>query len=157
MAASSRIEERKVEAYARSLLEVAKGEDREAQEAGILRALLDLPHEITETLMVMMDRGEMDLLPGVVDCYQKIIEVEGDTVAVEVTTAVPLDDHLRELVTKTISEKLSSPVFIIEKVDPSIIGGIIINARGERRDASVRTQLANARQVLSAETHQGGE
>ena len=40
-------------------------------------------------------------------------------------------------------------MFLIEHVDPSIIGGIILSARGQRRDASVRMQLESAKKVMT--------
>ena len=44
---------------------------------------------------------------------------------------------------------LEARVFLIEHVDPTIIGGIILSARGQRRDASVRMQLETARKVMT--------
>lgn len=50
---------------------------------------------------------------------------------------------------------------LVERVDPSIIGGIVLEMRGQRRDISVKTQLRAARESLSSvhlddESH-GGE
>ncbi|MCI1665708.1 MAG: ATP synthase F1 subunit delta [Atopobiaceae bacterium] len=154
--ASSRIEQKKVETYARTLLEAARTEGREAREATDLAAAAALPSEIMDMLSVMRDRDDLGLLGKVSAKYQDILESEGDTVAVEVTTAIELDDELRKTITDKLEADLGTTVFLIEKVDPSIIGGIIISARGERRDASVRAQLTNARQVL-AQTSLGGE
>ena len=75
-----------------------------------------------------------------------------------VTTAVPLDDDLRQAITERYQRELGREVFLIEHVDPSIIGGIVIEARGQRRDVSVRTQLRAARSALTAtEMKVGGE
>lgn len=51
---------------------------------------------------------------------------------------------------------LKAPVYLVERVDPSIIGGIMLEARGKRHDASVRAQLANIRKTLSS-SFIGGE
>ena len=51
---------------------------------------------------------------------------------------------------------LKDPVYLVERVDPSIIGGIMLEARGKRHDASVRAQLANIRKTLSS-SFIGGE
>ena len=42
------------------------------------------------------------------------------------------------------------PVYLVEHVEPSILGGIILEAQGQRRDASVKNQLVNIRKRLSA-------
>ena len=47
-------------------------------------------------------------------------------------------------------------MYLVERVDPSIIGGIMLEARGKRHDASVRAQLANIRKTLSS-SFIGGE
>ena len=67
-----------------------------------------------------------------------------------VTTAVPLDDDLREKVIAKAEKDLNAPVYLVERVDPSIIGGVVLEARGNRYDASVRAQLANIRKTLSS-------
>ena len=51
---------------------------------------------------------------------------------------------------------LGHEVILREKVDPSIIGGIIISTHGHRIDASIASQLETARTVLSA-APTGGE
>ena len=44
---------------------------------------------------------------------------------------------------------LNAPVYLVERVDPSILGGIILEQRGKRYDASVRAQLSNIRKQLA--------
>lgn len=154
MATSSRMEEKKVETYARTLLEAAKAEGSEKRDLRALNGLADALGELSDTLKVMLERGDENLIPDVARRYSALFHAETDVVAVDVTTAIPLDDTLREEVEQFLSMEYNGPVYVIEHVDPSIIGGIIFNARGERRDASVRTQLENARRVLKAK---GGE
>ena len=85
-------------------------------------------------------------------------EEDEDVVGVKVTTAVPLDDDLRAKISKRVRERLGREVFLIENVDPSIIGGLVIEARGQRRDISVKTQLRAAREALDSTTATiGGE
>ena len=76
-------------------------------------------------------------------------------VAVDVTTAVELSDALRESISAKLAADLGKGVVLRETVDPSIIGGIVISTHGHRIDASLASQLENARLVLSA--HTGGE
>ena len=45
---------------------------------------------------------------------------------------------------------------LVERVEPEIVGGIILEARGQRFDASVKTQLATVRRTLS-NAFMGGE
>ena len=68
------------------------------------------------------------------------------------------DDELRRTITEKCEGDLGRKVFLIEKVDPSIIGGLVLEARGQRRDISVKTQLRAAREALvSTSITNGGE
>ncbi len=74
----------------------------------------------------------------------------GAVVPVTVTTAVEMDDDLRAKALAKAKELFGSEVELVERVEPKIIGGIIIESAQERFDASVRTQLAAVRSSLSS-------
>ena len=104
----------------------------------------------------MQREDDLDLVAQVAKQYKEYLDAEDKTVSVTVTTAVPMDDDLREKVRAKAEADLKAPVYLVERVDPSIIGGIMLEARGKRHDASVRAQLANIRKTLSS-SFIGGE
>ena len=108
--------------------------------------------EVLAVLATMSEKGDLDKLPEVLDLYRGMVDEQQEVVGVHVTTAIPLDDELRDMITQKCESDLESRVFLIEHVDPTIIGGIILSARGQRRDASVRTQLELARKVMTQDT-----
>ena len=112
--------------------------------------------EVLETLAAMQREGDLDLVEDVAKQYKSYLDAQDTTVSVTVTTAVPMDDELREKVRAKASADLKAPVYLVERVDPSIIGGIMLEARGKRYDASVRAQLSNIRKTLSS-SFIGGE
>jgi F-type H+-transporting ATPase subunit delta len=111
---------------------------------------------LVETLVVMADRGNFDLLSSLLEAYNNTAEERRGIVAVDVTTAVELSEALRESITKKLAADLGKGVVLREKVDAGIIGGIVFSAHGQRVDASIASQLENARMVLST-AHTGGE
>ena len=149
MPSNARLENRKLETYARTLLEAAKSEDRVYENLVPLKAEADASPEVLSVLSSMAEHGDLDKLPKVLELYRNMIDGEKEVVGVHVTTAVPLDDELRELIKNKCEADLESEVFLIEHVDPSIIGGIVLSARGQRRDASVRMQLETARKIMT--------
>ncbi|HJG31509.1 F0F1 ATP synthase subunit delta [Collinsella tanakaei] len=149
MPSSDRIESRRLETYARTLLEASKAEDHVYENLAPLIAQSEASPEVLAVLAKMSEQGDLDRLPEVLDLYRSMVNEEQDVVGVHVTTAIPLDDELRDLITQKCESDLESRVFLIEHVDPTIIGGIILSARGQRRDASVRTQLENARKIMT--------
>ena len=125
--------------------------------ADIIREVFDsFGNPAKEILAVMAERGEIELLSRVCETYSYAAEEETNTVVVDVTTVVELTDELREKISKKVSADLGGrQVVLREHIDKSILGGIVLGAHGKRIDASVVSQLENARVVLS--TVPGGE
>lgn len=153
---SKRAEAEKVEAYTRALMEAARSEGRANADLVQWQHARKFSPEVLETLAAMQREDDLDLVSQVAKQYKEYMDAEDKTVSVTVTTAVPLDDDLREKVRAKAEADLKAPVYLVERVDPSIIGGIMLEARGKRYDASVRAQLANIRKTLSS-SFIGGE
>lgn len=153
---SKRAEAEKVEAYTRALMEAARSEGRANADLVQWQHARKFSPEVLETLAAMQREDDLDLVSQVAKQYKEYLDAEDKTVSVTVTTAVPLDDDLREKVRAKAEADLKAPVYLVERVDPNIIGGIMLEARGKRYDASVRAQLANIRKTLSS-SFIGGE
>ena len=153
---SKRAEAEKVEAYTRALMEAARSEGRANADLVQWQHARKFSPEVLETLAAMQREDDLDLVSQVAKQYKEYLDAEDKTVSVTVTTAVPLDDDLREKVRAKAEADLKAPVYLVERVDPSISGGIMLEARGKRYDASVRAQLANIRKTLSS-SFIGGE
>ena len=155
---TSRYEDKVLETYARSLMEAAKAENHVFEDLHQLEALSTCSPELLAIISTMSKRDQLDLLPKVAAVFKDIAEEDEDVVGVTVTTAVALDDELRQTIIAKCEKDYGRKVFLIEQVDPSIIGGIVLEARGERRDISVKTQLRAARDTLATPiNHNGGE
>lgn len=112
-----------------------------------------------ETLAIVtlaVDRGHSDNLGDIAREYGEIAEKERGIVAVDVTTAIALDDATRESLKKKLSAQLGRPVTLREKVDGSILGGVIVKVAGRVLDGSLSSQLDAMRTTLSTAS-QGGE
>jgi len=69
-------------------------------------------------------------------------------VSAEVTSALPLTNEEKDTVKKDVLSKIGSQATVTFRVDPTILGGIIISAGGKVLDASVAGQLESMRQKL---------
>ncbi|MCL2826803.1 MAG: F0F1 ATP synthase subunit delta [Eggerthellaceae bacterium] len=107
-------------------------------------------------LGVMAQEGDIELLPLVSASLKEQLESKLGITVVDVVTAVPLDDGLRQLISNKAATDLGTKIILREQVDKSILGGIIMSAQGRRIDASVFSQLESARNVLKLSTD-GGE
>lgn len=155
--ATKRADAEKVEAYTRALMEAARSEGRANADLVQWQHARKFSPEVLETLAAMQREDDLDLVAEVAKHYKELLDAHDTTVSVTVTTAVPMDDDLRAKVRAKAEADLKAPVYLVERVDPAIIGGIMLEARGQRHDASVRAQLANIRKTLSSTFIEGEE
>ena len=66
------------------------------------------------------------------------------------TTTIALDDELRQKIIKKLEDSFNTQIYLIERVNPKILGGIVVEARDHRYDASVKTQLTHIKSRLSS-------
>lgn len=111
---------------------------------------------LTEVLAVMAERGDIELLPRMWTSFVEQLETKFDLTVVDVLTSVALDDNLRELISNKAAQDLGTRIVLREHIDRSILGGIVMSAKGQRIDASIQSQLESARHVLKQSTD-GGE
>lgn len=110
---------------------------------------------LVDVLAAMASRGDTDLLRRVYNLYEELIESKLGFSVVDVTTVVDLDDHLRTVITNKAQADLGRDCVLVEHIDPSLKGGIVMSTRNRYVDASVRSQLDKARLVLKEQD--GGE
>ncbi len=117
----------------------------------------DLDEDLLEVLAVMSDRHDMDLLLRVLHQFVAQTEEALGVVIIDVTTVVELDDSLRQSIKDKFAGQFEGKEIVLrEHIDPSILGGIVLDAHGKRIDASIATQLDKTRVALSS-VMTGGE
>jgi len=105
--------------------------------------------ELLEVFAVMVEREDLPVLSRAFEAYMALAEEALGAVIIDVTTVLPLDDALRKQIKDKYSTEFKDEVLLREHIDPSLIGGIVLSNHGKRIDASVVSQLENARRVLS--------
>lgn len=110
----------------------------------------------TNVMAVMAERGDANLLARVRKVYEDQLSKKLNLCVVDVITVVELDDNLRHIITEKVEADLGMKSVLNEHIDKSILGGIIMSVNGTRIDASMVSQLNNARQVLKG-ISDGGE
>ena len=82
----------------------------------------------------------------------KVTVLEGGRISgasAEVTSALPLTDEEKESVKEDILAKLGEPATVTYRVDPSILGGLVIQVGDQVLDGSVAGRLEEMRQRLA--------
>ena len=116
----------------------------------------DCNEAFRSVVSVMAERGDAELLSRVFKAFGDELDEKLNMCVVDVTTVVALDDNLRHIIIEKAEAELGKKAVLRERIDESILGGIIMSVNGKRIDASVISQLNKARHVLK-ETSDGGE
>lgn len=114
---------------------------------------------LTDSLQVINRKGRAGLLPAIVLAFRREHRDRRGLVDAWVKTAVPLAPESRARLAAEVSRLAGRKAELIERVDPSILGGLVVEFAGEKIDASVASHLAGLGQALfaraSAEIHSG--
>jgi len=117
--------------------------------ASILDSLLGDADELVRNLLrVLAQRGRAAEVDEVEREFERLVAREEGRIEVELTTAVELsDDEARQIVGQ-IERAAGRKVEATRKVDPELIGGIVLRAGSLLVDASVRGRLDRLRREL---------
>ena len=140
----------RAEIYARSLIAEEQKTKLPPKDPAQLDQAIKFLSEVFETLVTMRSNNDLGLLDQVVSEYKNILDSKTDVIQVKCTTAVSMDDQLRQAVRVKLEKELNTAVSLVENVDPSILGGIVLEIRGDRYDAPTRAQLMNVKEALYA-------
>jgi F-type H+-transporting ATPase subunit delta len=100
---------------------------------------------------MLADRDRLVILPALAAAFSERAMQSRNVVAAEVTTAVPLPAGKRDSLVAALGRATGGAVTMTEKVDPSIIGGVVAKVGSVVFDGSVTRQLQRMREQLRSE------
>ena len=92
-------------------------------------------------LGVLADNGRLGELKAVIKAVRLLAAAHRGETTAEVTSAFPLNDDQVAKLKANLKSRLGRDVSIDAKVDPEILGGIVIRHGSQMIDASIRTKL----------------
>jgi F-type H+-transporting ATPase subunit delta len=112
-----------------------------------------------DALQVINRKERSALLPEVVEGYREAHDRLRKRVEVQVSSARPLSDAQRDSLAAAVRERTGLEPSFAETVDPSLVGGLVVQIGDEKTDGSVVTRLRNLGEALldraSREIHSG--
>lgn len=102
-----------------------------------------------QLLILLVTKHRVGFLHEIVDEFTRLVEAEKGIARATVITAVPLTDTERTKLDEKLVAKTSLTVVIEEKIDPDIIGGMIVILHNEIIDGSIRRELDLIEEKLS--------
>jgi F-type H+-transporting ATPase subunit delta len=99
-------------------------------------------------VLLLIDKKRVDEFAEIADAFVRLYEDHKEIIRVGVVTAVELDAELERKAKATIERRTGKSARIVKRVDPGIIGGMIVLAGDRIIDGSIRSQLGELRREL---------
>jgi ATP synthase F1 delta subunit len=116
---------------------------------GLKRAVSGAEPVFMNFLEALIERHRMPALFRIKARYEILWEDERDLLPVEVTSAVELDKATVSSIGDRIGEQTKRTVELSSKVDPDILGGIVLRVGNVILDASIRNRLEQLRKQVA--------
>jgi F-type H+-transporting ATPase subunit delta len=100
-------------------------------------------------LNLLIENHRMPVIFRVRHEYERLWDEENRTLPVEITSAIALDEQTTASLGRTIGERAGRKVTLAARVDPDILGGIIIRVGNSILDASIRNRLEQLRRHVA--------
>jgi F-type H+-transporting ATPase subunit delta len=100
-------------------------------------------------LKLLIENHRMPVIFRIRGRYERLWEEENRTLPVEITSAVELDKATTDSVGQAIGERTGRKVTLAARVDPDILGGIVVRIGNSILDASIRNRLEQLRRHVA--------
>jgi F-type H+-transporting ATPase subunit delta len=121
----------------------------EEKKDGLGRAVIDAEPALMNFFEALIERHRMPAIFRIKARYEVLWEDERDLLPVEVTSAVELDKATVGSIGERIGEQTKRTVELSSKVDPDILGGIVLRVGNVILDASIRNRLEQLRKQVA--------
>lgn len=110
--------------------------------------------EVVEAVLVVMaDAGRLGLLRTLRRVFRSKLNTRQGKLEVTVISAVKLTDRQREDVRVALAESLHGEPVLTCRVDPDLLGGVVIHVGDHVYDASIRAELKSVQTRLRRDIH----
>lgn len=110
--------------------------------------------KICETLFnfinVLCDNGRIKYFNSVAVQFKEMYNEKNGIMEVVAVTTQPLSDTLREKLVDKLVKISGKKIVLVEKIDATIMGGIVLKYNNTQIDASVKSRLDNMRQQIDS-------
>lgn len=122
--------------------------DRAAKVAALRDLLGDANELVRNFLLVVVEKGRGGEVDEIAREFDRLVSVEEGVLNVELTTAIELSDTDAKELLAQIEQSSGHRVEATRKVDPDLIGGVVLQVGSMRLDGSVRGRLDRLRREL---------
>ena len=100
-------------------------------------------------LGVLADNGRLRELPEIAALFEQMKRAAQHVLKVHVRSAVPLDDGEAARMVEALKRRFNSDIQLERSIDPSVLGGAVIDAGETVIDGSLKSRLAKLETALT--------
>jgi F-type H+-transporting ATPase subunit delta len=100
-------------------------------------------------LKLLIEKHRMPVIFRIRQAFEQLWEEENRTLPVEITSAIELDEGTTESLATQIAERAGRKVKLSTRVDPEILGGLVVRVGNSILDASIRNRLEQLRRHVA--------
>ncbi len=101
-------------------------------------------------LCLVSEKGRIRFLPRIYGRFKEMYNERNNILEVTAITAKPLSDRLRIKLAEKLERVSGNKIVLIEKLDESLLGGIVLRYSNTEIDSSVRTKLDQIRSQIDS-------
>ncbi|KEQ53611.1 F-type ATPase subunit delta [Sphingobium chlorophenolicum] len=102
----------------------------------------------TNFLGVLAQNRRLSQLPAVIRAYETLLSNHKGEARAEVTSAHPLSKTQITALQKSLKARVGRDVAVDARVDPAILGGLVVKIGSQMIDSSIRTRLNSLAQAM---------
>ena len=123
------------------------------ERVGILdRALRGQVHPyLLNFLKILCERGALYEFEGCESAFRENYNRDHKVLEAQVTTGAPMDEAQRRQMIEKLKAMTGREIHLQEKVDPAVIGGVLLEMDGRRYDNTLRGRLARIKAKMTGE------
>jgi F-type H+-transporting ATPase subunit delta len=121
----------------------------EEKKNGLERAVTGADPAFMNFLQALLERHRMPVIFRIRARFEELWDEEKKLLPVEVTSSVELDKEIVQSIGKRIGEQTGQKVELSSKVDPDILGGLVVRVGNFVLDASIRNRLNQLRKQVA--------
>jgi F-type H+-transporting ATPase subunit delta len=121
----------------------------EEKKDGLHKGVEGAEESVMNFLELLLEKHRMPVIYRIRREYDALWREENKLLPVQVTSAVELDEGTVRSIGDRISEQTGQKVDLTSKVDPDIVGGIVLRVGNSILDASIRNRLEQLRKQVA--------
>jgi ATP synthase F1 delta subunit len=116
---------------------------------GLQKLIQDADENLVRFLELLAERHRMPVLFRIRRAFDDLWRKENKRLPVKVTSAIELDEEMVDDIGKKIEEQTGQRIELSSKVDPDVLGGLVLQVGNMVLDASVRNRLEKLRKSVA--------